>query len=190
VLVTHNASFDASVMTRTLSNLSIDTTSKISGFVDSVAVFEGVMPGRLQYALRSLAIGVLNEEHDDAYNAVANVKMLQKLLTLKKVTDVQLLEHSFSAAYVQELEIYQSRYMQNQLSLMPLANDHVLSIQMICRVAKCGLGLSDLLSVYQRYNVNGIQRIFGESGADSKPRVTNNMKIIKNVCKYFENLCK
>jgi DNA polymerase III epsilon subunit-like protein len=189
VLVTHNASFDASVMTRTLSNLSIDTTNKINGFVDSVAVLEGVIPGRSHYALRSLAIGVLNEVHD-AHNAVANVKMLQKLLNVKEVTDAQMLKHGFSVAYVPELYKYQGCYLENRASLMPLVNDHVLSMQMIGRVAKCGLGLSDLLSAYKKDNFNGIKYIFTQRGADFKPKVTNNIKIMQNVCKYCESLCK
>jgi DNA polymerase III alpha subunit (gram-positive type) len=189
VLVAHNATFDANVMSRTLSNLSIDATSKICGFVDSIPVFKTVVPGRSHYALGILVKELLNEDYD-AHNAMADVKVLQKLLNVKKVTEVQMLKHSYSLAYIQELDRYQTSHMQNHSSLMPLVNDNVLSKQMITKVAASGLSLSHIFLAYKRDNVNGIKNIFSERGLGNKPRVTNNTKIIQNVCRYCETVCK
>ncbi|XP_077998757.1 uncharacterized protein LOC144451728 [Glandiceps talaboti] len=67
----------------------------VAGFVDSLPLFQSILPGRNSYSQESLANDYIGQIYD-AHNATADVIMLQRLIETCNVSLSTLLENSFT----------------------------------------------------------------------------------------------
>jgi hypothetical protein len=76
---------------------------------------------------------------------------------------------------------YQFFYIQNHSSLTPLANDNILSKQIITNVTAYGLSLSHIFRIIQETQCEWNKNIFGERGLGNWLQEINTTKIAQNI---------
>ena len=74
---------------------------KVTGFSDTLPLFQQKIPNLRSYSQTSLATEILQQTYD-AHNANEDVTLLQQLMTSVNTTSDDILRFSFSVKYVQE----------------------------------------------------------------------------------------
>ena len=99
---------------------------------------------------------------------------------------------SFSVSSVKAMLLCPANNSSNVQTVHECVTSGSLSKSMSERMAGSGLKMGHLRMAYTRVGRQGIDAFFGErvDGAKGNIRVKKNKRIIDNVCKYLERLCK
>ena len=186
VLLAHNAKcFDSKRIIYALKkyNLLSSFQESVLGFIDTLALFKKVLPGRETYSQECLVadlLGVFYVSHD----SLEDVKALQRLVSCKKVEENQLIESSFSTESAVQSTEYCVKKMVNLRTLQPLIASKVVSKGMADKIAGSGLSLHHLQLSFERGGGDGLISILSDH-VNGKPRVTKNRRIISQLSNYF-----
>ena len=187
VLFAHNAKcFDSKRIIYALKKYDLLSSFQecVLGFIDTLALFKKVLPGRETYSQECLVadlLGVFYVTHD----SLEDVKALQRLLvSCRKVEENQLIESSFSTESAVQSTEYCVKKMVNLRTLQPLIASKAVSKGMAEKIAGSGLTLHHLQLSFERGGEDGLNSILSDH-VNGKPRVTKNRRIISQLSNYF-----
>lgn len=178
VLVGHNIKmFDVPVLYNALckNNMVNEFSSHISGCIDTLLVSKQVIKKDEvdNYKQVTLVKKYLNKDYE-VHNALCDVKLL------KELHNEVLLEKYDVYSNIFTLSSHRLRQ-----SLNVLVQNKAVSAAVATKMAKSGLGLTQLKLVHDRDPENGIRNLFKEPLSDNKVRITKNSKTISKVVAYF-----
>ncbi|XP_055995767.1 uncharacterized protein LOC125668954 isoform X2 [Ostrea edulis] len=108
VLISHNGRrFDFPVLLKTVMDIGKtgEFFDNVCGFIDSLAVFRKIYPGRKTYKQEDLVNSLLNTSYD-AHNAIGDVRALGKLIEHVALSTQELLQYSFPPRAVQSAFLF------------------------------------------------------------------------------------
>ena len=159
---------------------------KVTGFSDTLPLFQQKIPNLRSYSQTSLATEILQQTYD-AHNANEDVTLLQQLMTSVNTTSDDILRFSFSVKYVQEYLEHSEMKKVNVITFNGMARDKIMTKTMCEKAAASGLTFNHLKCAFARNRYDGLYYIMSEE-VDKKPRVTKQKKIIARISNYFSRL--
>lgn len=186
LLISHNAKlFDAKHLLRAVSTCkeTDEFSKKVLGFSDSLTAFRERFPGRTSYSQTNLVKDLLGATYN-AHNALDDVRMLQKLVS-KYISNDLLLKHSFTVSWYKRYLFYCQITRENLKSLEILLNNGKISQGMALKIARSGLKMEDMEFAFQNGGGENLCAVLSEV-YEGKPRVTNNRKILLDICSFFD----
>ena len=186
VLLAHNAErFDSKRIIYALKKYDLLSSFQecVLGFIDTLALFKKVLPGRVSYSQESLVadlLGVFYVSHD----SLEDVKALQRLVSCRGFDKNQLIESSFSTESAVQSTEYCVKKMVNLRTLQPLIASEVVSKGMAEKIAGSGLTLHHLQLSFERGGEDGLISILSDH-VNGKARVTKNRRILSQLSDYF-----
>ena len=190
LLIAHNArTFDARHLLNAVAACKKmqEFSQKVLGFSDSLTAFRERFPERKTYAQTSLAKDLLDATYN-AHNALDDARMLQKLVS-KFISDDLLLKHSFTVSWYRDYLSHSRMTQENMKSLKPLLKAGKVSEGMAMKIARSGLRMNHMEFAYQNGGVENLCGVLTELH-EGKPRVTNNKRILADICSFFEENTK
>lgn len=186
VLIAHNAKpFDAKHLVKAIASCHEmkEFDQKVLGFSDTLTAFRERFPERRSFSQTNLAKDLLRTTYN-AHNAVDDVKILQKLVS-KFISDELLLKHSFTISWFREYTSFLKQKKENLKTFSPFIQSGVVSRGIADKMAASGLNLYHLHFAFENGGTDGLYNVLTENVED-KPRVTNNNKILTQICKFFQ----
>lgn len=156
VLAAHNATFDSSVLVRSLlsHNLFHQFTSFVSGFMDTKTLFRELYPNLLNFKQSTIANHVLQENYN-AHNSLDDTLILARIFLKSNHAASNLESHSFSCSYIMSSINYSDTRRKNLPSLSLLINNGTISKGMAEKIAGSGLSFLDLECAHLRGGLEG-----------------------------------
>ena len=186
LFIAHNAkSFDAKHLLNALSSCkkSCEFSQKVLGFSDSLTAFRERFPEKKTYTQTDLAKDLIGETYN-AHNAHDDARMLHKLVS-RFLSDELLLKHSFKVSWYRDYLAHCQMRQENMESLRALIKAGKLSQGMAAKIAGSGLAMCHMQSAYQHGGKENLCDMLTEF-YEGKPRVTNNKKVLADICSFFE----
>ena len=188
-LVAHNCKkFDANIIVSHYQNHDLinKLKEKVTGFSDTLPLFQQKILNLRSYSQTSLATEILRQTYD-AHNTKEDVTLLQQLITSVNPTTDDILRFSFSVKYVQEyLEHFEMKKV-NVITFNGMVRDKIMTKTMCEKAATNGITFNHLKCVFARNGYDGLYSIMSEE-VDKKPRVIKQKKIIERISNYFSRL--
>ncbi|XP_058789690.1 uncharacterized protein LOC131663346 [Phymastichus coffea] len=183
ILMAHNGyKFDFPLMLRNLSRLNLLDEFKtiVTGFSDTLNIFRNILPERRKakksFSQTTLAVEYLGQESaEGAHNALADVDILQKLISAIKIDHLTIYNHTQNITDFIRNEALKNVHTSNKISLEFLKN--CVSTNMLSRIAKAGINRSLIIDVYKTKGPKGIEMLLSED-VRGRPRVTKHKKSI------------
>ena len=183
VLIAHNGrKFDFPILVNELLSTGIyDNFSEVcKGFVDSLALFRKLLPGRKSYKQEELVREILNSSYG-AHDAVEDASMLGKLVKHLEIDSKKMLDHSFGVNSVYNNMQFNREKTKNLPSLSVLVYSQVCKAPTADNIAGSGLQLRHLELIYKRDGEDGLTNTFMMKNCEGQPRVTNAKRILESV---------
>ncbi|XP_056018341.1 uncharacterized protein LOC125682729 isoform X2 [Ostrea edulis] len=183
VLISHNGRrFDFPVLLKTVMDIGKtgEFFDNVCGFIDSLAVFRKIYPGRKTYKQEELVNSLLNTSYD-AHNAIGDVRALGKLIEHVALSTQELLQYSFPPRAVQSAFLFREEKAKNLPTLNPLISHGVMKMCTAENVAGSGLQLTHLRKNFQRDGEDGLRSTFIAPNSEGQPRVTNVKRTLESV---------
>ncbi|CAC5426782.1 unnamed protein product [Mytilus coruscus] len=159
-------------------NMYDNFTQIVMGFVDSLAVFRSGFPKIEKYNQPFLAQHFCKEEYN-AYNAVDDVNMLDKILIAANVTSELLLKQCYHSNSHLLQENFIKGKAKNLPSFHPLIASGVMKVTTAENIAGSGLNCAHLKLIYVRKGEDGLIDVLKK--ACGKPIVSNDKKLMCSV---------
>ncbi|XP_058798336.1 uncharacterized protein LOC131668298 [Phymastichus coffea] len=168
ILMAHNGyKFDFPLMLRNLSRLNLLDEFKtiVTGFSDTLNIFRNILPERRKakksFSQTTLAVEYLGQESaEGAHNALADVDILQKLISAIKIDHLTIYNHTQNITDFIRNEALKNVHTSNKISLEFLKN--CVSTNMLSRIAKAGINRSLIIDVYKTKGPKGIEMLLSE----------------------------
>ena len=186
LLIAHNArSFDARHLVNAVATCKEmqEFSQEVIGFSDSLTAFRERFPERKTYTQTSLAKDLLGATYN-AHNALDDARMLHKLVS-KYIQDDLLLKHSFTVPWYKDYLAHSRMTRENMKSLKPLLEAGKVSEGMAAKIAGSGLRMDHLEHAHQNGGEENLCGLLSDLHK-GKPRVTNNKKILADICSFFQ----
>ena len=187
LFIAHNAKlFDAKHLIKAIASCNVmhEFSQKVLGFSDSLTAFRERFPERKTYSQTSLAKDLLGATYN-AHDALEDVRMLHRLVS-KYIPNELLVEHSFTVSWHRDYLDYSQMTQDNMKTLKPLLRARKVSEGMATKIAGSGLNLSHLEFAHKSGGKDKLYDVLTASHA-GKPRVTNNKKVLEDICSFFED---
>ncbi|XP_065196400.1 uncharacterized protein LOC135827891 [Sycon ciliatum] len=187
VLVAHNCKrFDCRVLLRQFAACAAvdQLLEAVHGFADTLSAFKEALPGLASYAQERLVADYVGTAYA-AHDAVADVDALAALIA-KSMLQAVLAKHRYTATSAVAMNTLHQLAGPRTAELRSKLPRSALSKSMAERIARSGLGHSDLNLAYSRGQRDGLTRVLGEAGSDGNPRVTKTASVIKKLADHFE----
>jgi hypothetical protein len=131
---------------------------KVTGFSDTLPLFQQKIPNLRSYSQTSLATEILQQTYD-AHNANEDVTLLQQLMTSVNTTSDDILRFSFSVKYVQEYLEHSEMKKVNVITFNGMARDKIMTKTMCEKAAASGLKFNHLKCAFTRNGYDGLYSI-------------------------------
>lgn len=189
LLVSHNAKFDASRLTRAIVNCNLEKEFRIIiGFTDSIALMKKHLPDRKgadNFKLSSLASDLLGlSDTAKFHNASFDVEVLQQLIRFTKRENELLHFRKNYETYLED-HLQCNKVKENLRKLIPLKS--VVSQSLLKKMAKADFTVDSLKECYKQNGEITLLNMLSEKLEDGKPRVTTNKKSLAKILNKIKN---
>ena len=157
----------------------------VHGFVDTLPLFRQV-----NKRLKSHSLGHLHEHYlgrnYDSHDAREDARALQEIVDKAEITRVTLSRHSFTLAYIIEVQGFREKTEKLLQTWRPLLEEKVVSEYIAKKAASSGLSFDDVRRAFAEGKEAGAKRVLQQlTPAEEKARVTDRRNILDSICRYL-----